>query len=262
MSQQKIIVQGICYDQKSSFQKGPAKAPQLIRERFWSDAYNHYAENGVEVAPAVIDDKGDMTPSEYWDIYAWTKQNLGMGDRLLSFGGDHSITYPIIKAFAEKHGSFDILHIDAHGDLYDDFEGDKFSHACPFARIMEDQLTSRLVQVGIRTLNPHQREQVLKYQVQCVEMKDFSLSRIPSFTRPVYISLDLDAFDPAYAPGVSHQESGGLTPREVLSILRSIKVPIIGADIVEYNPDNDLGGITSALAAKMTKELISMMISY
>ncbi len=262
MSHQKIIVQGICYDEKSSYQKGPAKAPSLIRERLWSDAYNHYAENGVEVAPVVIDDRGDMTPSAYWDIYEHTKKVIGSADRLFSLGGDHSVTYPIIKAFAEQQEQdFDILHIDAHGDLYDDYEGDKHSHACPFARIMEDRLTKRLVQVGIRTLNPHQREQVLKYNVQCIEMRDFDLSRLPAFSKPLYISLDMDAFDPAYAPGVSHQESGGLTPREVLALIRSLQVPVIGADIVEYNPDNDLGGITSALAAKMMKEILSIMCS-
>ncbi len=258
MGRAKIVVQGICYDQKSSFMRGPAKAPTLIRKRLWSDAYNHYAENGVEVSPVYIDDKGDFTIDDYWDIYDITKSNLKPFVPLISLGGDHSISYPVIKAFSETQNKFDILHIDAHGDLYDSFEGDKYSHACPFARIMEDQLVTRLVQVGVRTLTPHQRAQADEFNVEIIEMKDFNQDRLPKFEVPVYISLDMDAFDPAFAPGVSHQESGGLSPRQVLHLIQSLKVPVIGADIVEYNPDNDINGITAALAAKFMKEIISL----
>lgn len=260
MSRTKIVVQGICYDEKSSFLRGPAKAPQLIRERLWSLAYNHYAEDGTKVSPDMIDDIGDYAPKQYWDIYDHTQKHLTSGIKLLSIGGDHSVSYPIIKAFAAYHEPFDILHIDAHGDLYDSFEGDKHSHACPFARIMDDQLTKRLVQVGIRTFTPHQREQVTKYGVEAIEMKDFETSSLPQFDQPLYISLDIDAFDPAFAPGVSHQESGGLTPRQVLKLIHNLKVPVIGADIVEYNPDKDIGGITSALAGKMMKEILASML--
>jgi len=255
-----IIIQGICYDEKSSYERGPSKAPTLIRERLWSDAYNHYAENGKEVPPDALDDMGDFEIEDYWEIYEITKRHLDDGHKLMTLGGDHSITYPVFKAVSEEWSDIQILHIDAHGDLYDSFEGDRYSHACPFARIMEDQLASTLVQVGIRTLNPHQRDQVDKYNVRVIEMKDFSNAQLPSFKGPVYISLDMDAFDPAFAPGVSHQESGGLTVREVLSIVHNIKAPIIGADIVEYNPDNDVGGITAALSAKMMKEILSLMV--
>lgn len=260
MNNDKVILQGICYDLKSSFQRGPSKAPPLIRERFLSEAYNMYAENGKEVSSKSIIDKGDFDISEYWEIYDVTKRNFQKHHKILTLGGDHSISYPVVKAVSERFDSIHILHIDAHGDLYDEFEGDKFSHACPFARIMEDGLVDNLTQVGVRTLNPHQREQADKYGVNIIEMKDFSLSKIPVFERPVYISLDIDAIDPAFAPGVSHQESGGLSPREVLSIFEKINVPIIGADIVEFNPVNDVSGITAALCGKMMKEILSRMI--
>ncbi len=259
----KVVVQGICYDEKSSFMRGPAQAPQLIRERLWSDAYNSYSELGIAVTKDSIIDMGDSEIVEYDDIYQITKKNLNAGDRLLTFGGDHSISYPVLKAFTEVHKGkrLDLLHIDAHADLYDSFEGDRNSHACPFARIMEDGLVGRLVQVGIRTLTPHQREQAQRYNVEIIQMKDFNLSSLPSFQNPLYISLDIDAFDPAFAPGVSHQESGGLTPREVIALLHSLKTPLLGADVVEYNPVNDVVGMTAALASKMTKELLAMMIS-
>ena len=146
--------------------------------------------------------------------------------------------------------------------MYDEFEGDRYSHACPFARILEEKLTGRLVQLGVRTFNPHQREQVARFGVEVIEMKDFEAKAASLvFQKPLYLSLDLDAFDPAFAPGVSHHEPGGLTTREVLRLLQNIPVPIIGADIVEYNPHRDVAGMTAALAAKLVKEIAAKMLS-
>jgi arginase family enzyme len=115
------------------------------------------------------------------------------------------------------------LHIDAHGDLYDDFEGNKLSHACPFARIMEEKLAKRLLQIGIRTYNAHQREQVKRFNVEAIEMKDWKDGTTLKFNGPVYISLDLDALDPAFVPGVSHYEPGGFSTRQVLSVIQNLK---------------------------------------
>jgi len=154
----------------------------------------------------------------------------------------------------------DILQIDAHPDLYDKFEDDKYSHACPFARIMENGFAARLVQVGIRTLNTHQAEQAKKYKVEIHQMKNLDLSKIPKFKNPLYISLDMDGFDPAFAPGVSHHEPGGLSSRQVINLIQSIEAEVIGADIVEYNPNRDFQNMTAFLAAKMMKEIIGKMI--
>jgi len=187
--------------------------------------------------------------------------HLNTDVKVFTLGGDHSITYPIIKAHSNKYHKIDILHIDAHCDLYDTYEGDKYSHACPFARIMENKLASRLVQVGIRTLNPHQREQAKRFNVEITEMKDFNIQDLPNFQQPIYISLDLDGIDPGFAPGVSHQEPGGLTPRDVIQMIQQLDIPIIGADIVEYNPTRDNNEITAALAAKLSKEILGKMLS-
>ena len=186
---------------------------------------------------------------------------LSDGSKTLTLGGDHSITYPIIQAYRHFFDDFEILQIDAHGDLYDVFEGNKYSHACPFARIMEEKLVGKLTQVGIRTYNPHQREQVARFAVEVVEAKDFAEKwRDLVFEKPLYISLDLDGLDPAFAPGVSHHEPGGLTMRQVLDLIQNIKAPIIGADIVEYNPHRDLADMTAAVAAKFLKEIAAKMI--
>jgi len=254
-----INVQGILYDEKSSYLRGPAKAPPLIRAILNNGSGNSFTEAGKDLSQIPYNDKGDFSIDDYFDIEAITFKNLEEGNPLLTLGGDHSITYPIIKAHAKVFPKIDILHIDAHADIYDEFEGDKYSHACPFARIMEDGLVDNLTQIGIRTLTTQQKEQISKYNVDLHLMKDFTLSTLPVFKNPLYISLDMDAFDPAFAPGVSHHEPGGLNPREVFSLINMIDGPIIGADIVEYNPERDVQEMTASLAAKIMKELWGKM---
>ncbi len=256
----KISIQGIQYDEKSSYQKGPKLAPAIIREALNCGSMNMFSENLSSIENAMIDDKGDFEISEYFDIEKLTENHLNSNTKIFTLGGDHSITFPIIKAHHKKYSKLDILHIDAHSDLYDDYEGDKYSHACPFARIMENKLAVRLVQVGIRTLNAHQAEQADKFNVEIHQMKDLDLTKIPKFKNPLYISLDMDGFDPAFAPGVSHHEPGGLTSRQVINLIQNIDAEIIGADIVEYNPNRDIQNMTAFLAAKMMKEIISKMM--
>ncbi len=256
----KIIIQGIQFDEKSSFQKGPKLAPPLIREALNCGSTNMFAEDLTSIDNSKIEDKGDFEIINYFDIEKITKTHLDSGAKVFTLGGDHSITFPIIKAHFEKYSKLDILHIDAHADLYDNFEGDSYSHACPFARIMENGLAVKLVQVGIRTLNAHQAEQAKKFNVEIHEMKNLDLSTIPKFKNPLYISLDMDGFDPAFAPGVSHHEPGGLTSRQVINLIQSIKTEVIGADIVEYNPNRDFQNMTAFLAAKMMKEIVAKMI--
>jgi len=256
----KIIIQGIKFDEKSSYQKGPKLAPSLIREALHCGSANMYTENVISIENSILDDKGDFEISEYFDIEKITKKHLNSGAKIFTLGGDHSITFPIIKAHNEKYPKLDILHIDAHADLYDNYEGDKYSHACPFARIMENGFAVKLVQVGIRTLNTHQAQQAAKFNVEIHQMKDLDLSTIPTFKNPLYISLDMDGFDPAFAPGVSHHEPGGLSSREVINLIQSIDTEVIGADIVEYNPTRDFQNMTAFLAAKMMKEIIGKMI--
>jgi arginase family enzyme len=153
-----------------------------------------------------------------------------------------------------------ILQLDAHPDLYNEFEGNPFSHACPFARIMEEKLAARLVQVGIRTMNPHLQEQAERFNVETIDMKTCDSSHKFIFNGPVYISLDMDVLDPAFAPGVAHAAPGGLSTREVLEIIQDLEAPVVGADIVELNPIRDINGITAMAAAKFLKEIVEKML--
>lgn len=258
----RIDLLGLPTDRHSSFLRGAAKAPRHIREALWSPHGNAASERGPELgADFEVRDCGDLgldeTDADDQRIYDAVLDALKSGGAPILLGGDHSVTFPVVRAIEARHGPVDILHFDAHPDLYDELDGDRRSHASPFARIMEAGLAASLTQVGIRTLNRHQREQASRFGVTQIEMHQVATWR-PRFENGLYISIDLDAFDPAFAPGVSHHEPGGLTPRAVLDWLLEIDAPLIGADVVELNPDRDINGVTAVLAAKLVKELAAL----
>ena len=253
---------GMPTDMHSSFLRGPAKAPPLIRAALFSPHGNNASESGLELGAEIdLHDCGDLPLTESLEdderITQAVTASLKAGSVPISLGGDHSITFPILRAIEARHGPVDILHFDAHPDLYDELDGDRRSHASPFARIMEAGLASKLTQVGIRTLNKHQRQQADRFGVAIVAMRDVASWR-PRFENGLYISIDLDGFDPAFAPGVSHHEPGGLTPRTVIDVLLSLDVALLGADVVELNPERDINGVTAVLAAKLVKELAAL----
>jgi len=262
----KIKVLGIPFDANSSFLRGPYLAPSRIRLMATEGSANNYSEEGKEIlAGRDYQDLGDLSfasqnsQKAYQQIKAAISKAIADGSKLLSLGGDHSIAYPVIEAHALKHGPLHVLQLDAHGDLYENFEDNSYSHASPFARLLEKGLLQSLTQVGIRSLTQHQREQAAKYKVNIIEMKDFTMDFISALEGPLYISLDIDVLDPAFAPGISHYEPGGMSSRQLLDILLAIKLPIIGADIVEYNPIRDYHDMTAMLAFKLMKELIAKM---
>jgi arginase family enzyme len=153
------------------------------------------------------------------------------------------------------------VHFDAHPDLYDSLGGDRLSHASPFARIMEERLVRSLTQLGIRTLNAHQREQAERFGVKIISAAKMEREVKLAFAGPVYLSIDLDVLDPAFAPGVSHYEPGGLSTRRVIEAIHAIDAEVVGADIVEYNPTRDTRDMTAYVAAKLLKEIAGKMLS-
>ncbi len=264
-NRKKVAIIGFRFDENSSFLRGAAEAPPLIRAALRSDAANMWSESGLDLgAESVLFDAGDIEPSENEEMNSRIERSIStLLDRDLkpiSLGGDHSITVPIIRAFGRKYDRLSILHFDAHPDLYDQFQGNQYSHACPFARIMEERLAQRLVQVGVRTMNGHQREQAAKFGVEVIEMKDWRDDLVFEFDEPLYISFDLDGLDPAFAPGVSHREPGGLSTRQAIDIIQSTKGHVVGADIVEFNPQMDPLNITATVGAKLLKEIAAKMI--
>jgi arginase len=285
---------GIPFDANSSYMRGAAAAPPKIREALRCDSSNMWTELGVDLGVAgAFADAGDLQfdlqfgDRQFGDRQFGDRQSKDLqfkdpqpqnGDAFaaieravdallqekakpLSLGGDHSITYPIMKAFARHHPPLTIVHFDAHPDLYDEFEGNRHSHACPFARIMEQQLAQRLVQVGIRTMSGLQRAQAERFSVEVVEMRALPAYHQLQANGPVYISFDMDVLDPAFAPGVSHREPGGMSVREAIAHLHAIKGHVVGADLVEYNPAQDVSGLTATAAGRILKEILGKMIA-
>ena len=260
-----VAILGVPSDENSSFMRGPALAPRRIREVLHAGSSNLCAESGIDLGTeARLQDLGDLSldtgPLGIEQIKSAASDLVERGVYVLSLGGDHAVTYPIVSAYAEKYPALGILHLDAHADLYDEYEGNRYSNACPFARIMEEKLAVRLVQVGIRTMNPHQQAQAERFGVEVVDMRRWQPGFQPAFEGPIYLSLDMDALDPAFAPGVSHHEPGGLSTREVIQLIQGLSAPIVGADIVEFNPKRDPVGITAMAAAKLLKEIAACML--
>jgi len=264
-SNTEVAVLGVPFDGNSSYLGGPSLAPAQIRSALSSGASNWAAEGGLELDTAGSwVDLGDLAFQPENDPFSQIREVvdaiLECSVKVFTLGGDHSITYPVLQAYGARFPQISILQIDAHPDIYDSFEGNRLSHACPFARIMEAGLVQELIQVGIRTMNQVQRLQAEKFGVRVYEMKDWPPSEEIDLAFPTYISLDMDGLDPAFAPGVSHHEPGGLSTRDVIKVIHTIKQPVIGADLVEFNPKRDHQGITAAAAAKLFKEILAQMI--
>jgi arginase len=257
-----VAIVGIPFDEKSCYLRGAAKGPQAIRAASTGKAINPWTELGVNLEEDVIlKDMGDLeTSGDFKAVFSLIEEKISaILDKKgvpVILGGDHSISYPVVKAVFKKFKSLDILHFDAHPDLYPELYGDPFSHACPFARIVEEGLVENLIQVGIRAATGEQRKKALKHRVRMIEMKDIKKDLALDFSNPLYISFDMDALDPAFAPGVSHHEPGGLSTRRVIDILQSLQADIVGMDIVELNPERDPSGITAAAAVKIIKEIV------
>ncbi|KAF8647632.1 hypothetical protein HU200_065267 [Digitaria exilis] len=268
---------GVPLGHNSSFLQGPAFAPPRIREAIWCGSTNSSTEEGKELNdPRVLTDVGDVPIQEIRDcgveddrlMHVISESVKAVMEeeplRPLVLGGDHSISYPVVRAVSEKLGGpVDILHLDAHPDIYDCFEGNIYSHASSFARIMEGGYARRLLQVGLRSITKEGRDQGKRFGVEQYEMRTFSKDRetlenlkLGEGVKGVYVSVDVDCLDPAFAPGVSHIEPGGLSFRDVLNILQNLQGDVVAADVVEFNPQRDtVDGMTAMVAAKLVREL-------
>lgn len=265
----RVVLLGVPWDEQSSFMRGAAAGPDAIRRALVSPSSNMSTETGPDLAfGSNLLDAGNVRipsgdPGRAADAIASAAGEVIDGSSaLLAVGGDHAVTFPLVRAHANRYPGLSVLHLDAHPDLYPDFEGRPYSHASPFARILEGGLVRELVQVGIRTLNDAQRPQVRQFAVRQLPARDFGVATpdVLRFEGPVYLSLDLDVLDPAFAPGVSHHEPGGLTVRDVLHVVQRFSGRLVGADIVELNPLRDPSGITAGVAAKLAKEIAARLL--
>jgi agmatinase len=270
---------GVPVDKQSSFLTGPSLAPAHIRKSLWSDSSNTFSELGHDIAPHICDQGDTEVDADFHAIAERVRSAASANDQLIVLGGDHSISFPSFSGVVAGTGipaeNWDIVHIDAHPDLYHDFEGNPYSHASPFARILESATPRSLLQIGIRGQNAHQRDQAAAFGVNAIPMthmpgcplalaqlvRDSIPPHNADSLHPVYLSIDIDALDPAYAPGVSHLEPGGMSTRQLIAVIHQLRGRLRAADVVELNPPRDRNEMTAAVAAKFVKEIAGSMLT-
>jgi agmatinase len=261
----RIVLVGLPDDSQSSYLRGPAEGPARIRQAYDGRCYNASSESGVDLTGKVAD-LGDLASLPTWAqtarLYHDTCSSLLRAGKTPFFlGGDHAVTVPILKAYAEANQPVHVIQVDAHPDLYPSLYDNENSHACVAARLLEMPHVASVMQIGLRTENPPQAEMAAKQQERLLQVhaRDFFAKPLPEPLHladgdPVYLSIDLDGFDPAQAPGVSHPVPGGLHPRQVLNFLQQARWRLVGMDVVELNPSRDVRDLTAVLAAKLVIE--------
>ncbi len=253
---------GVPYDATTSYKPGTRFGPDEIRKASW----------GLETFSPVL--KKDLIDVKLCDLYniiiegsyenivertLKASKNIMKKDIIpIMMGGEHSITYPVVKAVKDVYGDFVLVHLDAHCDLRDEYLGNKYSHACVIRRCFD--LTEDVYQFGIRSGDKEEWEFAEEYtniSMNLPTKKD--IDNIKSLEKPVYITIDIDILDPAYAPGTGTPEPCGYSTKELINSLylfEKLKNNIIGFDVVEVSPHYDVGNITSIAAAKIIRELI------
>lgn len=275
-----VAILGVPYDSSTSYRGGTRFGPRAIREQsllLWG--YN----NAQGVAPfqslKVVDvGDADLVPvsiiATHQHIQSAAAKVIEAGATLITLGGDHSITLPLLREHARKHGPVAVIHFDAHPDTWDcEYPGHPYSHGTPFIRAIEENLiqTDAYVQIGIRgpTGGPQDYADALRLGARMITLDEFRTRTLAEVlkevrglvgNRPVYVTLDIDCVDPAFAPGTGTPEVGGLTSYEILQLVRGLQgLKTVGFDLVEVAPPYDHAGITAILAANLVFEYLSLL---
>jgi agmatinase len=272
-------VYGIPFDTATSFRTGPRFGPEAIRSA--SALLRPYNPAlGVDVVEALsIVDYGDVpvSPGDTERTYGQVEEALAplvdAGVYALALGGDHSVTLAELRVLARRHGPLALIQLDAHGDTWDEYFGQRFFHGTTFKRAVEEKLIdpAASVQAGLRGslygAEDLDSARALGFAVlPCDKLRDFGSGSFASLVRervgrrPVFLSFDIDVLDPAFAPGTGTPEVGGLSTAEALSILRALAgINLVAADVVEVSPSYDGPGQPTALAAaNVAYELLSL----
>lgn len=274
-----VVVLGVPFDTGVSYRPGARFGPSHIRESSRLLRPYNPAQDVKPFAVQQVVDGGDIAvnPFDIAEALATVQSHaakvLAEGAKLLTLGGDHTIALPLLRAMAEKHGPLAVVHFDAHLDTWDSYFGADYTHGTPFRRASEEGLLDRdaCMHIGIRgplyTANDLVEDGDLGFQiVHATEIDTLGvagviermLARVGD--RPVYVSIDIDVLDPAFAPGTGTPEAGGFTSRELLAIIRAFSsTNLVGADIVEVAPAYDHAQVTGIAAAHVAYELISSM---
>lgn len=274
-----VAIVGIPFDIGTSYRPGARFGPMGIRLASRT-LRNWHPDLGVSPFEAQqVVDIGDVACSTFViddavrTIERSARGLVGERTRLVALGGDHTIAFPLLRATHAVHGPVSLVHFDAHVDTYDTYMGAPLTHGTPFRRAAEEGLFIRghSVHVGIRgsKYGPEDLQDDAGFGFAVLGTWDLDrggtetyVERIVSRTdgNPIYLSIDIDVLDPAFAPATGTPEVGGLTTRELLAILRGLRGQhLVGADIVEVAPAYDHAEITSIAAANVVYEIVSLM---
>jgi agmatinase len=275
-----VAILGVPYDSSTSHRSGTRFGPRALREHsllLWG--YN----NALQVSPLQaldVVDAGDVSvvPVDILATHKAIEESaeswLKTGAKLITLGGDHSITLPMLRRHAAVHGPVAVLHFDAHPDTWDyEYPGHRYSHGTPFIRAIEEGLIDReaYVQLGIRgpTSGPQDYVDALNLGARMITLDEFRRRTLPDVvqeirdrigTRPLYVTFDIDCVDPAFAPGTGTPEVGGFTSYEALQLVRGLSgLNFVGFDLVEVSPPFDPTAITAILGANLVFEFLSLL---
>jgi agmatinase len=272
-----VALVGIPFDGGATYRPGARFGPRHIREqsvliRKWNPVLNvnpfqkfRVGDYGdFSVNPLSIEDTFDRVEKQMQPL-------LDAGVRCVSVGGDHSLSLPLLRAVAKKNGPVALIQFDAHNDLWDEYFGCKYSHGTPFRRAIEEGLIREglFLQVGLRgqVYSEHDFEFAHQHKVRMITAEAFHAGGIEPFCKElaafrdtrVYITLDIDCVDPAFAPGTGTPQVAGFTSYQIVELVRALQgLQIVGCDLVEVSPLYDNGEITSLLAANLLFELLCL----
>ncbi len=274
-----VAVVGVPFDGGTSHRSGARFGPRQIREAsllLWG-YHNPFAVRPLDVLNVVDYGDVDVIPPSIVDTMQNIEAEVGAlleaGATVLALGGDHSVSLPLLRAHARKFGPLGLVHFDSHPDTWEsEFGGRPYSHGTPFRRALEEKLIDpgRCIQVGLRgsTSGPADWQAARDLGLRVITMDEAAEMGLPAVVRaihavargPVYVTLDIDAADPAFAPGTGTPEIGGFTSYELQRLVRGLRgLDLVGFDLVEVSPPFDHGGITAILAANLAFEFLSLL---
>ena len=274
-----IVVAGVPFDTGVSYRPGARFGPNHIREA--SRLLRPY-NPALDVSPfelTQVADAGDIAVNPFdiaeaiETIQSAAYDLTADGTRLVTLGGDHTISLPLLRAAAERHGPVALLHFDAHLDTWDTYFGAEFTHGTPFRRAFEEGIldTEALSHVGTRgpLYGKKDLDDDHRFGFGIVTSADVYRQGVDEVVaklrdrvgdRPLYLSIDIDVLDPAHAPGTGTPEAGGVTSRELLEIIRGfVGLNLIGADVVEVAPAYDHAELTGVAASHLAYDLVSLL---
>jgi len=274
-----IAIMGVPFDSGTSYRTGTRFGPRKIRETSLMIWGHNSTLNVTPLKKVKVVDYGDVSvipTSIEHTMTAITKtasEVIETGTTLITLGGDHSIALPLLRAHAKKHGPVSLVHIDAHIDTWEaEFEAVPYSHGTPFRYALQEGLIRKgeYMQIGIRGPVSNENDYadakdlgariVTIHEVIEKGVKEVLKEVHERMKGPVYVSIDIDSVDPAYAPGTGTPEVGGLSSYQLLQLVRGLHgLNLIGFDIVEVSPPFDHGDITSILASNIAFEYLSLL---